>query len=183
MFVRHCSVVALLVGLTTLLPGTARAAHPDRDYDRQVILCESHNGQSRFCHADTRGGVRLRYQHSRSACIEGRSWGWDRRGVWVSRGCRAEFVLGGRGYGRGDYGRDDYGRPGYGDPGYGGYDRLIVCASIESRYKVCPLGRSARGIRFERQISRAHCQEGYSWGYRRDGVWVDHGCRAEFRVY
>jgi hypothetical protein len=26
-----------------------------------------------------------------TACIEDQNWGWDRRGVWVSDGCRAEF--------------------------------------------------------------------------------------------
>jgi len=26
------------------------------------------------------------------------------------------------------------------------------------------------------------CMQGYSWGYDEGGIWVDHGCRAYFRV-
>jgi hypothetical protein len=33
----------------------------------------------------------LERQHSRNACIEGRTWGQDRGGVWVDDGCRATF--------------------------------------------------------------------------------------------
>src|ERR1041385_4511792 len=33
-----------------------------------------------------------------------------------------------------------------------------------------------------RQRSDARCQEGYSWGRDRHGVWVDHGCRADFEI-
>jgi hypothetical protein len=36
----------------------------------------------------------LSRQLSDSACIQGKTWGWDRKGVWVSDGCRAEFILG-----------------------------------------------------------------------------------------
>ena len=32
------------------------------------------------------------------------------------------------------------------------------------------------------QRSGAACQQGYSWGYDRSGIWVDHGCRADFMV-
>jgi hypothetical protein len=37
--------------------------------------------------------VQLLRTLSDSACIEGRTWGWDRNGVWVDRGCRAEFSV------------------------------------------------------------------------------------------
>jgi hypothetical protein len=33
------------------------------------------------------------------------------------------------------------------------------------------------------KLSDARCTEGYSWGFDRRGVWVDHGCRAEFRLH
>jgi hypothetical protein len=32
-------------------------------------------------------------QRSGSPCIEGRTWGRDRSGVWVDRGCRADFEV------------------------------------------------------------------------------------------
>ena len=34
-----------------------------------------------------------------------------------------------------------------------------------------------------KQRSGAACQQGYSWGYDDRGVWVDHGCRADFVTY
>jgi hypothetical protein len=56
-----------------------------------TFRCESTDNRTRYCNVDTRYGVSLVRQLSRSACIEGRSWGATREGVWVSRGCRAEF--------------------------------------------------------------------------------------------
>jgi hypothetical protein len=46
-----------------------------------------------YCSADTRGGVTLVKQRSDSACRQGYSWGYDRRGIWVDHGCRADFQL------------------------------------------------------------------------------------------
>ena len=40
---------------------------------------------------DGRGRVQLVRQLSSAACIEGRTWGQDARGVWVTDGCRGEF--------------------------------------------------------------------------------------------
>ena len=57
----------------------------------RTFRCESTDNRTRYCNVDTRQGVSLVRQLSRSACIEGRSWGATRDGVWVSRGCRGEF--------------------------------------------------------------------------------------------
>ncbi len=57
--------------------------------------CESKDNRTHYCGVDTRYGVDLVRQLSRSACIEGRSWGISRGRVWVSRGCRGEFAVGG----------------------------------------------------------------------------------------
>jgi hypothetical protein len=47
-----------------------------------------------YCQADTRsGGVRLVKQRSDSACRQGYSWGYDRSGIWVDHGCRADFQV------------------------------------------------------------------------------------------
>ena len=37
-------------------------------------------------------------------------------------------------------------------------------------------------MRIERQFSNTRCDLWRNWGYDRRGVWVDDGCRAEFRV-
>ena len=51
---------------------------------------------------------------------EGRTWGSNRNGVWVSQGCRGEFAMGG-GYGGGRRGGGGYGGGGGGyGGGYGG---------------------------------------------------------------
>ena len=57
------------------------------------INCSSDNGQRTYCDADTRGGVRLVRRLGRAGCQQGSSWGYDRRGIWVDRGCRAEFEV------------------------------------------------------------------------------------------
>src|SRR5215831_17708332 len=63
----------------------------------QTITCSSDNGRLNHCMVDTRGGVRLTRQISGSPCTQGQTWGFDDRGIWVDRGCRAEFIVGGGG--------------------------------------------------------------------------------------
>jgi len=46
-----------------------------------------------MCHVDTHGYVRLVKEHSRTACIQGRTWDYDRRGIWVDDNCKADFVV------------------------------------------------------------------------------------------
>jgi hypothetical protein len=59
----------------------------------QTLVCESHGRGRSYCRADTRFGVRLTHQLSRTHCSRDRTWGFDRKHVWVSDGCRAEFTL------------------------------------------------------------------------------------------
>ncbi len=33
-------------------------------------------------------------QYSKHGCYQGDSWGYDRRSIWVSNGCRARFETG-----------------------------------------------------------------------------------------
>ena len=60
-----------------------------------TITCESTDGRERYCSANTRGGVVLSTQLSRSGCYQGDTWGYDRHGIWVNSGCRAVFNTGG----------------------------------------------------------------------------------------
>jgi hypothetical protein len=58
----------------------------------QVIRCSSNNGKIVRC--GTNGPIVravLDRQISGSACVQGQTWGYDRRGVWVDRGCRADI--------------------------------------------------------------------------------------------
>lgn len=62
---------------------------------RFTVRCESNGGQNHFCQVDVggRGRVYLQRQESSSPCIEGRTWGWNRGGVWVAEGCRGTFTI------------------------------------------------------------------------------------------
>lgn len=57
------------------------------------IRCESKSSKTVRCNVRTDNRVVLMEQH-RGTCTQGRSWGYDRNGVWVSRGCRATFAYG-----------------------------------------------------------------------------------------
>jgi hypothetical protein len=57
------------------------------------LICGSENGKNHRCNANTLGGVTLSRQLSDSACVRGKTWGYDRNGIWVSDGCRAEFTF------------------------------------------------------------------------------------------
>ena len=37
-------------------------------------------------------------------------------------------------------------------------------------------------VRLVKQRSDAPCEQGSSWGFDTRGIWVDHGCRADFLV-
>ncbi len=73
----------------------------------EQVTCESYEDRRNECSIDTRRGVRIVRTLSKSACVEGYSWGYSRYGVWVKDGCRAVFSNGDSSYGppRGD---DDY---------------------------------------------------------------------------
>ncbi|WP_394541197.1 DUF3011 domain-containing protein [Lysobacter enzymogenes] len=171
MSARMLSTAGLTLALGLGAAGAAQAAPQYNDYggDGGSIRCESDNGRYRRCNADTRGGVRLSRQLSSSSCIQGRSWGSDRNGVWVSEGCRAEFDLGrGGGWGGGNNG---------GWNGGSGGD-VVRCESDGGRMRTCPI--NGNRARLQRQLSSSSCIEGQSWGSRQGEVWVSNGCRAEF---
>jgi len=65
----------------------------DRNDQSMSIVCESRDGRRAFCPADTRYGVTLRRKTNEAGCVLNRSWGYDRSGIWVDQGCRAEFTL------------------------------------------------------------------------------------------
>lgn len=152
----------------------AAAQYYGDNYGGQVVRCESNDGRTREC-ATNGGRVVLERQHSRSACIEGRTWGYGRNGIWVSDGCRADFRV--VGYGGGYDPR--YGNQGYGQ-GYG-YGSTVRCESNDGRTKQCAINGRGR-VQLARQLSRAACIEGRTWGSNSVSVWVSQGCRAEFTV-
>lgn len=64
---------------------------------QRTVKCESNDGRRNYClDVDQQDRVTMQQQISGSPCEVGRTWGVDRRGLWVDRGCRAIFLVGGR---------------------------------------------------------------------------------------
>ncbi len=57
------------------------------------LTCESKDRRRRFCGTSISVGATVLKQLSGSACVLDESWGWDRHGIWVDNGCRAEFSV------------------------------------------------------------------------------------------
>jgi len=146
----------------------------DRDHDRrddnrnrgEIITCSS-RGRFNRCSANTRWGVQLDRQISGASCVEGRSWGYDDDGIWVDRGCAADFVLGNnnRGYHRNDR----------------AYDRLVTCESVNNTRHFCSADTRG-GVELSRRLSKNECILNRTWGYDSRGIWVSNGCRGEFLI-
>lgn len=100
-------ILVLAAAATTVVgvapPVTARAD--------SYVTCSSQNYQRNWCPVYSGGRAYLdrQYSDNRGPCMEGSTWGQDRRGIWVDRGCRARFRV-----------QDSYGQyPNYGYPDYG----------------------------------------------------------------
>jgi hypothetical protein len=83
----------------------------------------------------------------------------------VQGGCAGEFEIG--------YQTEAW------QPGAGRH--WVRCESRDYRRTMCRAD-GYRGVRLARQISRAACIEGETWGHDRSRVWVDHGCAADFEI-
>lgn len=168
-----CAAGFIVLGSSHLF---AQSGTTYRDGPR--ITCASDDGNRHYCAADTRYGVRMVNQRSGSPCTQGYSWGYDRRGIWVDRGCRADFIV------RIPYGPGPYPPPpgayppGPPPPPPGG---VITCSSDNGGRNFCP-ANTRNGVRLVRQRSDAPCRSGYSWGFDQRGIWVDRGCRADFAL-
>ena len=68
---------------------------PPPGYGQQTISCGSPQYRYYFCQVDVgaRGHVTLQRQYSDAACIEGQTWGWNRAGIWVDKGCGGHFIV------------------------------------------------------------------------------------------
>ena len=130
----------------------------------ETLRCESDYGHRRVCSFNGFGRVALSRQLSRVACVEGRTWGHEgRNAVWVSDGCRADFLIA-RGEGEREHHR-----------------RTIVCESDRDGRHFCPAD-TRYGVELHRQLSNRDCVRDRTWGYNDRGIWVSHGCRAEFTL-
>jgi Protein of unknown function (DUF3011) len=149
----------------------ARAQSGITQQNGRQVTCASDDMKRHLCQVDTSRGVRMTNQRSGSPCIQGQTWGYDRRGIWVDRGCRADFYLGNGGPG---YRPPPPPRPPQGV--------VITCSSDNGRRNYCPVNYSIRNVQLTKQRSGSPCIQGQTWGYDRQRIWVDRGCRADFLV-
>jgi Protein of unknown function (DUF3011) len=130
----------------------------------QTVYCASDDGRKNYCNVDTSRGVALAQQRSDSPCTQGYSWDYDSQGIWVDHGCRADFTVNVWPY-----------------PSGMGSDagQTVYCSSDDGRRNYCQADTGGN-VQLLRQRSDSACTQGYSWGFDQRGIWVDHGCRADF---
>jgi hypothetical protein len=58
----------------------------------------------------------------------------------------------------------------------------LVCASKDGHPKRCRTDFDIKRAEVDKRYSGSPCEYGRSWGYDRNEVWVDRGCRARFRL-
>jgi hypothetical protein len=216
---RFAAIMMTVAWMGVVVPDVALAANA------QTIRCESSARETVRCKADTRGGVVLQRQLSRAGCWYDETWGFDKNGVWVSNGCRADFTLGrstastppaaaatpkppatsdgvaGTGLSGGEIAAgalvigaiaaaviasqsnddDDDRHEGKRRNDPWGRDQVVRCESSGKKERYCR-ANTKRGVELYRQLSKARCRYGSSWGYDRKGIWVDEGCRADFLI-
>ncbi|WP_158944841.1 DUF3011 domain-containing protein [Granulicella sp. S190] len=158
-------VAAIFIAASCAAPSLA-TAQPGYGGPPPRITCSSDDGRRNWCDVGPSRDIRLVRQISGSPCVRDSTWGVDRRGLWVDRGCRAEFIIG----------RVD--QPPPPGPGRG---TIVNCSSNDGGRRWCDIG-PGRDVRLVRQISGSPCVRGSTWDIDRRGLWVDRGCRADFRV-
>lgn len=62
--------------------------------DSRQVICSSDDLQYTYCRVNTEDKVILTRQLSGRDCVAGQTWGYDDDGIWVDRGCSAEFSVG-----------------------------------------------------------------------------------------
>jgi len=58
----------------------------------------------------------------------------------------------------------------------------ITCESQNNRRNYCPIADPRSNVDLVRQLGSAECVRGKTWGNDGQGIWVEGGCRAQFRV-
>lgn len=132
----------------------------------RTVTCESADGTRRHCPAESKHGIAIAKRMGEAACVLDETWGFDDEGIWVDKGCSAQFALGG------------FRLPSKSVPALA---VLIKCESIDGNDKECPITIN-RGIGLVRVLGENACVLNRSWGYHPKGIWVTSDCRAEFAV-
>jgi hypothetical protein len=127
-----------------------------------TITCESYGYRPASCATGIQNDrVQLIQQLStgRGRCDFNRSWTYDATNIYVKDGCRATFLVESRVFNMG-------------------------CDSSSYQANRCSIPGQVIRVDMVQQQShgRGRCDFNRSWGYDANGIWVNGGCRAIFRV-
>lgn len=174
--IRHRLVAACLLAASLPLPAIAGAAQAASDAPASLRLASAPVARSAQSdctrEASSRGWTIVDTRNMRQA---GDGWTMDitvrdRRGRTAEGSCFVETRTGDVtlfGLGWGDEPTGD--------------SVEFKCASVDSKYRECQLPIDGR-VELVKKLSDASCKQDKDWGKRGDRVWVNHGCRAKFRV-
>lgn len=137
--------------------------------ETSIVRCESLDGTYAECRISLpgKGTVVVQRELSRFACTLNQTWGVRGKTIWVTNGCRALFRFQPESVGA--------------TPAPSFLSKTIRCESDEANRKFCP-ANTLGGVELVKQLSIMPCTRDQSWGVARGGIWVDAGCRADFRV-
>lgn len=142
----------------------------------RTIRCESFNYREQYCRANLDRATVQVQRVLGGTCRQNDTWRWDRNGINVRNGCRADFRV--TEYGGGGSG---WGGSGGSWEGGGSGGRIVSCASQNYRYAQCYVG-TINNVQIDR-VQGGRCVRNETWGVNSRNIWVDQGCRAQFRVY
>ncbi len=57
----------------------------------------------------------------------------------------------------------------------------VICSSERGGREYCQADTTG-GVQMLKQLSTVVCRKGYSWDKDGNGIWVDHGCKADFSI-
>jgi len=130
------------------------------------VRCDSNDGHYHECVAGPADFVTVARTWSKTKCVRGQNWGYRDGMIWVDEGCRADFNVVPSGM------TSSSSRPGA---------QTIICESVDGHRRHCAADTSG-GVRITKRLSKNACDFKNDWGWDQNGVWVSHGCRAEFQV-
>ena len=85
---RVCFSVLVLFSVSNLI-----AEEREFIVSTDVVQCQSSGDERQHCPANTASGVILQNSTGSAACLLGKTWGYDDKGVWVKDGCSGDFLL------------------------------------------------------------------------------------------
>lgn len=165
-------IVAAVAATAALGWSASALADPDDVTGRSTYVNDE--GQVVHCVATESGRTYCGHPHMRyvirgtpaPSCVEGKTWGFDDRGVWVTGGCTADFAVSGNTVTSTSTRVTDSGR-------------VVHCVSTANGRTFCGRPHTHYVIR----NAPSTCVEGTTWGFDDEhGIWVTGGCKADFEV-